>query len=172
VDRAFADWHWAIVGVGSVAATSVSTFLVWLMLAFGPTGQPDDSLSAVMVNLSTPAGQLYLYAKPDGEDREVLLHFDAGNAAAYPRSAHLPPLTRPGGPRSTAELVGDLTAAVARQGHVIALGRLNPGERRRAHALLNEISQRMVPDTRPMGAAVRVEEVRLLTSTSVTARGL
>jgi hypothetical protein len=172
IQRACADWHWAIVGVGSVAATFASTLFVSLILAFGPVPQRGDSLSAVMVNLSTPAGQLYLYATPQGPDREEVLLQVAGDVTASPRLAHLPPLTRPGGPRSTAELVSDLTAAVARRGHVMALDRLTPGDRERAHALANEISRRMVVDTRPVGAAVRVEEVRLLTTTSVTASGL
>ncbi len=173
VNRAVADWHWAIVGAGSVAATFVSTMFVSVILAFGPVPEREDSLSAVMTSRGTPAGFLYAYATPAGENREaVLLQLNRGDFAAPSRSDHLS-RRRPGGPRTTAELVGDLNAAVARQGRVVAFDMMAPRDRRRAEDLLNEISRRMVPDTRPVGVlAVGVEEVRLITSTSVTARGL
>jgi hypothetical protein len=171
VDRA--GWHWALVGLGSVASTFVLTLFVWMILAFGPVPQRADSLSAIMVNFSQPAGQLFIYATPSGENREaVLLELTRREAVPYPRTAHLPPEVRPGGPRTTAELVGDLSAAVARQGHALALDRLTRRDREHAQALLSEISRRLVPDTRPVGPAVRVNEFRLFTSASVTARGL
>jgi hypothetical protein len=174
VDRAFAGWHWAIVGVGSVAATFVSTMFVSVILAFGPVPEREDSLSAVMTSRGTPAGFLYAYATPAGENRDaVLLQLNRGEFAAPSRTDHLLSRRRPGGPRTTAELVGDLNAAVARQGRVVAFDMMAPRDRRRAEELLDEISRRMVPDTRPVGVlAVGVEEVRLITSTSVTARGL
>jgi predicted anti-sigma-YlaC factor YlaD len=173
VDRACADWHWAIVGVGSVAATFVSTLFVSAILAFGPVPERDDSLSAVMNNRGTSAGFLYAYATPAGENRDaVLLQLNRGAFEAPTRADHFS-RRRPGGPRTTAELVGDLNAAVARQGRVVAFHRMAPRDRQHAEALLNEISRRMVPDTRPVGVlAVSVEEIRLITSTSVTARGL
>jgi hypothetical protein len=68
--------------------------------------------------------------------------------------------------------VGDLTAAVARQGQVVALEAMTPQDRRRTEVLLREIGRRLLPDTRPVVAAERLDEVRLFTSTSVTARGL
>jgi hypothetical protein len=173
VDRAFDDWHWAIVGVGSVAATCVSTMFVSLILSFGPVPQRDDSLSAVTAYLGASGGELYVYATPPGENRDaVLVQFNRGEPPVYPRAAHLPPLRRPGGPRTTAELVGDLTAAVARQGQVVEFDAMTPQDRRRTEVLLREIGRRLLPDTRPVVEAERLDEVRLFTSTSVTARGL
>jgi hypothetical protein len=54
---------------------------------------------------------------------------------------------------------------------VVAVDRLGARDRRHAQELLTEIRLRMVPDRRPFGAAVRVEQVHLFTSTFVSARG-
>jgi anti-sigma factor RsiW len=171
VDRAFGNWHWAIVGIGSVAATFVSTMFVSLILEFGPVPQRDDSLSAVMASRVAPAGLLFVYATAPVEIEDpVPLQFNHSELAPSSRAGHPPPTRRPGGPRTTAELVGDLTAALARQGHIVAVDRLTPRDRRHAEELLTEISRRLVPDSRPFGGAVRVEQVRLITSTSVSAR--
>jgi hypothetical protein len=176
VDRAFGDWHWAIVAIGSVAATFASTLFVSLILAFGPVPQRDDSLSAVIANRNAPAGLLFVYAKPPVEvEDSIPLQFNHSEPAPFARVAHAPSARWPGSPRTTAELVGDLTAAVARRGHVVAIDRLTPRDRRHAEELLTEISRRMVPEDRPFGATVRVEvdprrPLHLFTSTWVSAR--
>jgi hypothetical protein len=48
------DWHWVLVGTGSVAATLAVTFVVSAMLAFGPKPQRSDSLAAIVVDLAPP----------------------------------------------------------------------------------------------------------------------
>ncbi len=173
IDRAFDDWHWAIVGVGSVAATFVSTLFVSMILAFGPVPHRDDSLSAIITNLGAPAGLLIVYATPAGDDRDsILLQVDRGEAAPSPQVAELVS-SHASRIRSTgADLVGELTEAVTRHGHIVGLDMMTARDRRHAEALLDEISRRLVPETRPVGAEVRVDEVRLITSTSVSARGL
>ena len=173
IDRAFDDWHWAIVGAGSVAATFVSTLFVSMILAFGPVPQRDDSLSAILTTLGSPAGLLVVYATPAGEDRDsILLQVDRGEAAQSPQMAELLSSDANRTRSTTADLVRELTAAVTRRGHIIGLDRMAPQDRRHAEALLDEINRRLVPETRPVGAKVRVDEVRLITSTSVSARGL
>ena len=71
--RAIEDWHWAIVGFGSVAATSATLLFVWMLLAFGPEPASSESLAALMNNLRRPAGTVILMATPIGHDREATL---------------------------------------------------------------------------------------------------
>jgi len=176
VNRAFGDWHWAIVGVGSIAATFASTMFVSLILTFGPVPERDDSLSAVTANRNVRAGLLFVYAKPPVEVEDAVpLQFNHNEPEPFARVEHTLSARRPGSPKTTAELVGDLTAAVARRGQVVAVDQLRPRDRRLAQELLTEISRRMVPDHRPFGAAVRVEvdpsrPLHLFTSTFVSAR--
>ncbi len=180
IDRALGDWRWAIVGAGSIAATFVSTMFVSVILAFGPSPQRADSLSAVTASRNVRAGLLFVYAKPPVEIEDpVPLQFNHSEPAPFPRLEHAAPLRRPGSPRTQAELVAELTgpelvqqltAAVARPGHVLAVNRLAPRDQQHARELLSEISRRMVPDSRTFGAPLRIEQVRLVTSTSVSAR--
>lgn len=46
--RAVEDWHWAIVGFGSVTATSLMTLFVAAVVLFGPGPGRSDSLAAVL----------------------------------------------------------------------------------------------------------------------------
>jgi hypothetical protein len=54
ISRACEDWHWFVVGGGSVAATFVSTLLLSAILAFGPEPERHDSVAGFYV--SDPAG--------------------------------------------------------------------------------------------------------------------
>jgi anti-sigma factor RsiW len=47
LDRASADWHWVIVGAGSVAATFVSALLLSAILALGPGPPPQAARAGV-----------------------------------------------------------------------------------------------------------------------------
>ncbi len=169
--RACDGWHWAIVGSGSVAATFISTSILSLILTFGPAPAREDSLSALMVNLATPAGDFFIFGSPVGNDQNMsLLQVDNGRPTASRMVAAmaLPPSHRP---MSEAELVWELDSAVTQDGRVLALGSMDRASRRRTEALLDELarlrsSTRQVDDNR----SFTVREMRLVTS--VTAKSL
>ena len=88
--RGFDDWHWALVGGGAIAATFVSTSLLSVMLAFGPTPR-EDSLSAMTTSLASPAGFFFVYASPTGGPDEdvVMVQVANGRPAAPPLVSEL-----------------------------------------------------------------------------------
>jgi hypothetical protein len=170
--RAREDWHWVIVGAGSVAATFFCTVALSALLAFGPSSARDDSLAAMMSNLDSPAGMLFLYATPDGTNDPLLLQVDNGGPAAPRVVAAL--AARSGDNQvSEAELVSDLAALMTRQGRVVSLDAMTPAERQRAEHLLEQITRLRMAEWIPNSTtAFNVHQVRLVTSTSVTAKGL
>ena len=171
-DRAFDDWHWTLVGAGSVASTFLTTTFLSMILAFGPAPRSEDSLSALISNLGSPAGMLFVYVAPSGDNGDsVLLQVDTG------------------GPRASSvatELAGRRFAvAVARSGADRRVGRHDhaSGPRHRpehdapgrpaAHRESHGRDQPPPAWSDPAdGRARQVREVRLVTSTSVSAKGL
>jgi hypothetical protein len=171
-DRAAGDWHWTIVGAGSIIATCMSTGVLSLILALGPGPERVDSLSALITNLSSPAGPLYVYAATAVKDGDsVLFQLDNGEPATSPVAAAF--AMRPNGyDRSDAELVGALADAMIREDRIVALYAMSPVDRRRAEDLFGEIKRRRSAGVVGVSAAVNVIEVRLTTETSVLAKGL
>ena|SRR6186713_471718 len=170
--RAADGWHWAIVGGGSVAATFVTTAFVAFILAFGPKPEREDSLAALISNLGRPPGMLFLYATPGGDGGDsVLMQVDNGEPAASILTAAL---ATPIGfrPQTEAELVGALANALTRKGRVVNLYLMTPEDRRYTESLLDEINRLRFTEPLTVGAAVAVHQVRLVTSTGVTAKGL
>lgn len=175
--RGAEDWHWAIVGGGSVLATLISTTVLSVILAFGPLPQREDSLASLLDNLESQ-NLLFVYGSPAGEDRDVIMQVDNGQPLASPQAASLvrPVVYRP----TEADLVGELDAAISRSGRAVRLDEMSPRDRRKVEILLDEIYELTVERSRDHRArsssavtgTVNVREVRLLTSTSVTAKGL
>lgn len=175
-ERASGDWHWAIVGIGALAATCVTTSILSLILAFGPRPQREDSLSAMITNLGSPAGLLFVYASPDGDygnQNAVLLQIENGRPMA---TAMATALAVPASHRlvSEAELVDRLATAVTHEGRVVTLDAMNPEDRQRAEALFDELTRMSMRSTQPVRGrrSFKVYEVRLVTSTGVTAKGV
>jgi hypothetical protein len=169
--RAQEDWHWVIVGSGSVAATFVSTLLLSAILAFGPKPDRADSISAFYTNFRTPAGDLYLLATPAGHDQEpVWVNENGGLASSSARVVQATWFATRA--REEANLVGALQDAVTDGGHTLALSRMSPQRRKLTESLLTEISRYRAAAPIPPGAPLEIHEVRLETSASVTAKGL
>ncbi|HWB15543.1 MAG TPA: zf-HC2 domain-containing protein [Vicinamibacterales bacterium] len=180
VARACEDWHWAYVGAGAVAATFVSTLLLSVILAFGPAPARDDSLSALITNLGSSAGWLFLYGTPVGgydaaastAESPVLLQVDNGGPAASGVMRALAERTSDGAP-SEADLVGALAAEIRREGQAGSFQSMRPADRQRVEALLEQITRFRLNDVGGVGTTMlNVHEVRLVTSTSVSAKGL
>ena len=171
MSRGLDGWHWAIVGGGAVAATFVSTSLLSVILAFGPAPQREDSLSAMMTDLGSPAGFLFVYASPTGEQGQdvVMLQVENGRPAA-PRLVADLVVSRVNGSATEAELVERFQAIITRGGRVVSLDSLNPEQREAADALLDEIQRLRSRQAETTGRSFQVHEVRLVTSTGVSAK--
>jgi len=173
VSRSVVDgWHWALVGCGSLAATFLTTSFVGAVLTLGPAPSREDSLSALITNLGTPAGLLFVYATPAELGAEpLLMQVDNGEPdASAPMAALASPLTS----RQAAEreAVGALADVLTRQGRWITLESMHPADRRYAEQLLAQINQMRMTDPMLVAVRVNVHELRLVTSTSVSAKGL
>lgn len=165
-ERAIDGWHWVIVGGGSVAATFISTSLLSVILAFGAPHR-EDSLSAMVDNLSAPAGFLFVYASPAGDPGQdvVMLQVENGRPAAPPLISDLV-VSRTNTPATEAELVARLQELITHDGRVISLDALTPERRLVAEALLDEITRLRARTTQPT-RSFRVHEMRLVTGVSV-----
>lgn len=170
--RAQEDLHWVVVGVGAVAATFVSTLLLSAILAFGPKPDREDSLSALIANVRLPAGTLFLWATPVGDEGPMLVQVDE-DGVSVPRAMVQYATWSTDSSRTEAELVDALQEAVTADGQTLALERMDPKRRRQAETLLQEISRLRAASPLPLGvAALEVHEVRLLASARVTVKGL
>lgn len=167
--RSVDGWQWAIVSAGAVLATSVNTALLVAILMFGPRPTNQDSLSAVMTNLGSPAGYVFAFVSPveQGQATEVW-QVDNGLPMA-PR--FVAALAGPGVEqrRSEADIVQLLAETVAPKGTLLSLDEMSPARRAMAEALLDEVTRLRagdgaMTDTR---RAVRLHAVRLVTSVTV-----
>ncbi|ODS53256.1 MAG: hypothetical protein ABS36_15160 [Acidobacteria bacterium SCN 69-37] len=168
--RGFDDWHWALVGGGAIAATFVSTSLLSVMLAFGPTPR-EDSLSAMTTSLASPAGFFFVYASPTGGPDEdvVMVQVANGRPAAPPLVSELV-VSREHQSVSEAELVERFQELVTRHGRVVSLDLLTHEQRLVAEALLDEITRLRSRQLASTPRSFQVHEVRLVTGTVVSAK--
>jgi hypothetical protein len=167
--RAIEDWHWAIVGLGSVAATSTTLLFVWMLLSFGPEPASNESLAALMNNLRRPAGTVILMATPIGHDREAtLMLLDNGGVDSAAMGLGTLPLEFT--TQTDRDLVEALTDVVTDKGRLVNLDSMQPDARRYAEWLMDEISRVKSGPTSAPG--LKVHLVGLVTTTGVTAKGL
>ena len=163
--RAVDDWHWLIVGSGSVAATIVSMLVCTAVLLGAATTHDADSLSAYGENLRASSGVLYAEVSPADRAHEVMIVQVNNNGEAEPA----PP----------AHLVGEDRWFIEELNHTLAgrdrsnLGTLSPKDRRYVEWLLQNIVSvyRPTSSVRPLGA-LNVRRLHLVTNTEVTAKGL
>jgi Putative zinc-finger len=167
--RAIEDWHWAVVGLGSIAATSATLLFVSMLLTFGPAPPSPESLAALMNNLRRPAGTVILMATPIGHDQEAtLMLLDNGDTDVEgPGLGTLPPEFTT---QTDRDLVEALTDVVTNKGQLVNLNAMQPDARRYAEWLMDEISRIKSSPARTPG--LKVHLVGLVTTTGVTAKGL
>jgi hypothetical protein len=166
--RGAEDWHWVIVGAGSVAATLVSTTVLSAILAFGPRPERGDSLSALIRNTDVPVN-----AMPAFFDREAMtMQFDdiGPMASRAETELTLNVVDESEESLSEQEVVDELLATVTVMGRAVELDRMGAKERRRTVALLERMNQLRSSGLVPMSATVGPVQVRFSASTSV--RGL
>jgi anti-sigma factor RsiW len=166
--RAVDGWHWAIVGAGALVGTVLNTAMLVAILMFGPAPANQESLSAVLTNMSAPAGYVFAFVSPVGHGQATSLWQVNNGLPAAPR--FVTALAAAEAPRlSEAALVQQLTDMVAPHGPLRSLGDMGHAERAMAEALFDEITRlrfegRAMTDTRQ---AVKIHSVRLVTSVTV-----
>jgi anti-sigma factor RsiW len=160
LERAIEDWHWAIVGLGSVTATSLTTVLVGVVLWFGPAPERTDSLAAMLSELNASDTAFMVRSVDENWDQMAWRVADGGrpmfaSADFVVRGAFFPGM-------SEMDLVAALADAVTRKGRLIELRSMHERDRVYTEMLLERIKDNFTTPT----------EVRLITSTTVSAKGL
>ncbi len=174
IERLVDDWHYAIVGAGAVAAAFVSIAFVSVMLQFGPAPERDDSLAALIANLNSPAGTLFVEATPiGGKDRNSML-MQVGNELSMPDESFgagtVPVVLRY---VSEQEFVGALSDAMTHDGRLLELRSMTEQQRRYTEGLLDAIGRLRSGQTAFSSAgSLTVHSVWLVTNTGVTAKGI
>ena len=179
--RAVEDWHWFLVGFGSVAAAFVSITFVSAMLHFGPAPERQDSVSALLSNpdwqvkQSDGGGSLYVWATPiRGSDMRIMLTARERAEAAADATRSVPAALE--GLTTERDLVGALGDALARPGQPINLRAMDAGTRSHAEALLgeltklNKLSRQRELQPEPAGTS-SVYRMQYVTNTEVSAKG-
>ena len=165
VQRAREDWHWLLVGAGSVAATFVSTMVMSVLLAYGTKPERSDSLSA----LTYPqAGAVLAMPVSDVNQSSVVMQVDDIGPLSSRASEEMEFVKGP----TEADLVNALLDVVTYKGHAVAFDSLTSKDKRRAEKLLNEISRLRSTNPIPLSTAINVRRIRFDVLTSVSARGL
>jgi hypothetical protein len=174
VERLMDDWHYTVVGAGALAAAFISIAFVSVMLEFGPAPERDDSLAALIANLNSPAGTLFVEATPfSGKDRSSML-MQVGNDLIMPDESvgagSVPVVLRY---VSEQEFVGALSEAMTRDGRLLELRSMTEQQRRYTEGLLDAIGRLRSGQTAFSSAgSLNVHSVWLVTNTGVTAKGI
>jgi len=167
--RGVDDWHWLIVGGGSVVATFASMVFASALLFFGPDPARPDSLSALITNLGSRAGTLLIEATPVGDDKDsMLMEVDTGNQRAdgdvvVPAMLGFP---------TERDLVDALNQAVVPQGRLVELSAMPEVERRYTESLLDNINRFRLGESTYGAGPLTVHRVRLVTNTGVSAKAM
>lgn len=173
VERLVDDWHYALVGFGSVSAAFVMIAFVSVMLEFGPIPERDDSLAALISNLNSPAGTLFVEATPLGKDQHSMLML-VNNDLVMPDDS-LPGGVVPMVVRyvSEQEIVGALSEAMTRDGRLLELRSMSVQQRRYTESLLDTIGRmRSGQPAYSSTGSLNVHSLWLVTNTGVTAKGI
>ncbi|NQW03641.1 MAG: zf-HC2 domain-containing protein [Acidobacteria bacterium] len=162
-NRAFDDWHWVAVGVGSVSAALVSFVLASLMVY---------SSIAQLSRMNAPAGMLSLMTLPQGRPGQPVLMLYEG-ALGSEGSRARPTMPASFGWAAERALVAELEAVLRRSGRPASLAEMSTEDRLEVVALMAEINRFRFqePNQRP-GGMTQVIGVHLETTTSVTGDGI
>lgn len=163
-DRAVEDWHWVIVGGGSLAATFVSTLLCSALLLFGPAPERSDSLSALVSNLASSPGPMYAEGMKRGSQFPMTVEVGTGESVTNA----MPVFAEDWSERAWVRELGE---AVAGGGPLVPLASMSERQRRYTESLLDNISRSQMVEP-GFGGVFEVRRLRLVTSTGVSAKGL
>jgi hypothetical protein len=167
--RAVEDWHWALVGFGSVSAACVSVLFVSMLLLLGPAPQRDDSLAGQLNNLGSSAGTIFLLTS-GGDRNSSVVEFDDGGAGPAMAARVMPAqFAMP----TESDLVAQLNSLlVMRDGRIIDVRTMSQADRQRTEALLDQINRLRTTEPRGPADTIRVHQIGLVASLSVSAKAL
>jgi hypothetical protein len=143
------------------------------LILSAPKPSREDSLAALINNLATPAGTLFVVATPVGQDRDsMVMQFDNGRPSTAARESAAMP-ERYDAPTDS-ELVQALDLSlVTREGHFVDARSMSAKDRRNADLILDEIRRRLwAYEPARESAGLVVHRIELVTNTSVTAKAL
>jgi hypothetical protein len=180
--RAVEDWHWFLVGFGSVTAAFISIAFVSAVLHFGPAPERQDSVAALLSNpdwhvVKSEDGSMWVWATPSIKPSEYrILLTSRERAEAVEAAKAAPYLTK----LSEEQVVGALGDALTGSGKPIDLQSMTPGIRNHAIALINRLRNNLQQDGdrpipnggTPQGDRGTVYRMQFVTNTEVTAKGL
>ena len=155
-ERAVGDSRLLWVGVGSLSGAAVTMFVVAVALFFGQT----PALAGAASTLGN-AGTLMAVAQSQDGRGGILVHFDSAEGTRIITESML------AGP-SGEQLVDALAGLVTRKGRVVELSEMAPADRARTEELLDELMRRQTKEL----VQVELQQVRLVASTDVSAKGL
>jgi hypothetical protein len=168
--RAFEDWHWVMVGTGSLVGTFSCAVFVLSMLLFGPTPERADSLAARLSAWDAPAGTLFVVASPHSDPRSsMVMQFEGVGDPEV--DATQPVVPSAIGTTDESTLTQALSDVLTRGGRLIDLNSLSASERLRAESLLDDIGRIRIPNYKASGQ-MTVQKMWLATTTSVSAKAL
>jgi anti-sigma factor RsiW len=169
---AFEDWHWVMVGTGSVIGTTACTLLVASVLLFGPKTERPDSLAGRLNNSDASAGTLFVVAAPVGDDKSSMwMQFEGADGPTSGASLAVVPSTI--GIADESALTSALADMVTRDGKLIELSAMSAAERLRAEALLDDIHRLRSADQHSSATGpVTVHSLWLVANASVSAKAL
>ncbi|HEY6356912.1 MAG TPA: zf-HC2 domain-containing protein [Vicinamibacterales bacterium] len=170
--RAFEDWHWVMIGTGSVIGTTACTLLVASVLLFGPKTERPDSLAGRLNSSDMSAGTLFVVATPVGDDKSsMLMQFEgAGGPTSSASLADVPSAMGIADESAMASAFADM---VTRGGKLVELSAMSAQERLRAEALLDNIHRLRSADQRSSATGpVTVHGLWLVANASVSAKAL
>jgi hypothetical protein len=163
LDRGLDDWHWFIVGGGSVAATFVSMLLATAMLVFGSAPVQGNSLAGLMSSLQTQPGTLLV--EVGGAKGADVMQVESGASKV---------MVMPAGTIPEQQLVIEfMNLVMSKRGSIVSLAEMGEGQRRSAESLLQQIgvSREGRTGTEARGR-LDVVRIRLLATTEVSVPGL
>ena len=166
VDRGFDDWHWIIVGGGSVAATFVSMLFATALVFFGPSPVRPDSLAGLMSSLETHPGTLLVEVGDTKQSQLMQVNTGAEHVRIVPAMLGTSSYER--------DVVSQvMSLVVSRRGRIVTLAEMPETERRNAESLLEQIGgMRDQPASFGAPGHLNVLRVRLLASVDVSVPGL
>ena len=169
VRRAVDDCRLLLASTGSIVGSMATAGFVAAVLMFGPAPEREDSLSAMLNNMSSPAGIIFLVGSA-GNLGDDFLMFLPGRSGPPPWvAAQRAVFAAP----TSAELAMAYSDVVAPDGKFLELAAMPISDRHDAEALMHAMRQRRSWQAAPLrGGPLTISQVRLVTSTGVTVKGL
>jgi putative zinc finger protein len=170
--HAFEDWHWVMIGTGSLVGTAACTLIVASVLWLGTTPERPNSLAARMNSSDSSAGTLFVVASPVGDNQSSMVMQFEGTGGPTSGGG---PIVVPSsiGIADESAMASAFAEMVTHGGRLIELNAMSAEQRLRAEALLDAIRRLRSPDQNHGATGpVTVHSLFLQANASVSAKAL